>query len=1052
MKKTWQLPLGKGHKAITTGPLAVALLACVIAAGCSDNDRDVDLGGSPPPPPGSGQGGGQAETVTITEGTDLDADLSPDQSTLIFGLQNGLWRMAGDGGQATRLNDPEQDFVRPDWSPDGERIVFQGYTDNNYHILTMAPDGSDVQPLTSGQYDDRGPVYSPDGTRIAFASDRNDDPTTKGNSNIWVLDIASGDLTQWTDDPESEYQPAWSPDGTRIAYTVSSPTDLAAGDGQYSIQATDAAGNTSVLIRHPSGQINAPAWAPDGSRIAYTLLVDGNNHLYVDDTQVSDEDEDVFQFRPRWLSDSTLLYTSNGKIQRRDLDGDSLDAIAFEARISFDRKTYSYKKHEYGADRPPAQVKGIVTPAISPDGNRVAFVALNDLWVMDIGGTPEQITDDQFTELQPTWSPDGQSLAYSSDRDGIEQIYIRNMDSGDERVLASFAGAEYAAKNQYRASWCPTGNRIVFQTGRGVFTPPITYVADVDSGDVTAVDALSQQFEAGRPSWGPSCSTLAMAALNAASVRFRQGWNHILVVDVNSGETRQMPPDPDDVFSNINQRDSGNGPVWSPDGQFMAYNGGDGLYLLPVGPAGEAAGSPQLVTDENADYISWRGDSQQLMYVSDGVLRTIAASGGSPQTVPVDLSWTPQLPEGRTIVHAGQLWDGASQSLRSDVDIELQDERIVAIRDHEDAAPADNVRYVDASNPTVMPGLTEGHMHREWVPYVGARLGRQLLSYGITSVVSLGDPAYRSQARKEALEAGKLVGPRAFTTGGHINGSRIYYGFMRTTSNEKMFTNELSRIFALDMDQLKTYVRLPFELQLRANDAAHERGLPTFSHYFYPSLGFGQDDMSHLSATQRWEFSHTKSLGGHTYQDVIDLATASKMAITNTPFASSTLFNEHPEDINDRRITTLFMPWQLQSLQDTFDDVTSTDQSVAREGLQRESDTLHKILQGGGSVWAGTDEPLVHVAQSLHQTLESQVQFGGFTPYESLRTATVAPTRDVGRGGDLGTLEPGKLADLSFVEGNPLEDIRAAANVQMVMVGGHLYTIDDLLEPFAGSP
>ena len=957
--------------------------------------------------------------------------------------------MPAQGGKATRLTEPENDFVRPEWSPGGDRIVFQAYTDNNFHIMTMAPDGSDVQALTSGQYDDHGPVYSPDGTRIAFASDRNDDPTTTGNFNIWVLDIASGDLTQWTDNPESEYQPTWSPDGTQIAYTVNSPSDADAGNGQYSIQATDAAGNTSVLIRQPTGEINAPSWSPDGSRIAYTLLVGGDNHLYVGDAQVSDTDEDVFHFRPRWLSDNTLLYTSDGQIKHRDLDAGRVDVIPFEAKISFDRKAYSYKKHEYGADRAPAQVKGIVTPALSPDGSQVAFVALNDLWIMDIGSKPRQITNDQFTELQPTWSPDGQSLAYSSDRDGIEQIYIRDMNGGDERVLASFAGEEYAAKNQYRANWCPSGNRLVFQTGRGVFEPPLTYVADVDSGSVIQVDALSQQFEAGRPSWGPGCSMLAMAALNPASARFRQGWNHILVADVNSGETRQMPPDPDDVFSNINQRDSGNGPVWSPNGQFMAYNGGDGLYLLPVGPAGEAAGSPRLIINENADYISWRGDSQQLMYLADGVLRTIAASGGNAQTVPVDLKWTPQAPAGRTIVYAGALWDGVSQSLRSDIDIELQDDRIVAIRDHEDTAPMGDVRYIDASDLTVMPGLTEGHMHREWVPYVGARLGRQLLSYGITSVISLGDPAYRSQARKEAVAAGKLVGPRAFTTGAHINGSRIYYGFMRTTANKKMFSNELSRIFALGMDQLKTYVRLPNDYQKRAIEAAHDNGLPTFSHYFYPSLAFGQDDMAHLSATQRWEFSHTEEASGKTYQDVIDLATASKMAITNTPFASSTLFNEYPEDIDDPRITTLYTPWQLQSLQDTFNDVTTTDQAVARQDLKRESETLHKILRGGGSIWAGTDEPLVHVAHSLHQTLQSQVEFGGFTPYESLRTATAASTRGVGRGGDLGTIEPGKLADLSFVEGNPLEDIRAAANVQMVMVGGHLYTIADLLEPFA---
>src|SRR5699024_4426204 len=109
----------------------------------------------------------------------------------------------------------------------------------------------------------------------------------------------------------------------------------------------------------------------------------------------------------------------------------------------------------------------------------------------------------------------------------------------------------------------------------------------------------------------------------------------------------------------------------------------------------------------------------------------------------------------------------------------------------------------------------------------------------------------------------------------------------RTTSNKTALKRELQRIKALDMDALKTYVRLPNTYQRQANNFAHKMGIPTFSHFFYPSLAFGQDDMSHLSATQRWAFSHTVSDGGFSYKDVLKLATASKMAITTTPFGAT---------------------------------------------------------------------------------------------------------------------------------------------------------------------
>ena len=152
--------------------------------------------------------------------------------------------------------------------------------------------------------------------------------------------------------------------------------------------------------------------------------------------------------------------------------------------------------------------------------------------------------------------------------------------------------------------------------------------------------------------------------------------------------------------------------------------------------------------------------------------------------------------------------------------------------------------------------------------------------------------------------------------------------------------------------------------------------------------------------------------------------------------------------LHDPRITTLYAPWQRAELQSTYDNVTSTDQSVTRRSLRQEERVLHRILKAGGHIWAGTDEPLTHVAESLHETLRAEVRYGGFTPYQALRTAMVIPAHDIGVGDDLGTVQAGKVADLMFVEGNPLAHITDTERVQMVMRGGHLYTIDQLLAPF----
>ncbi len=96
---------------------------------------------------------------------------------------------------------------------------------------------------------------------------------------------------------------------------------------------------------------------------------------------------------------------------------------------------------------------------------------------------------------------------------------------------------------------------------------------------------------------------------------------------------------------------------------------------------------------------------------------------------------------------------------------------------------------------------------------------------------------------------------------------------------------------------------------------------------------------------------------------------------------------------------------------------------------------------------AGTDAPLTYVGIGVHANLRELVGYG-WTPYDALRTATVNAAENLGVAEDVGTLEPGKLADLLLVRGDPLRDIDAAMRVEATMVGGHLYTRDELLAPY----
>jgi Tol biopolymer transport system component len=156
--------------------------------------------------------------------------------------------------------------LRPAWSPDGQRVVFQSNRDGPYHIYLMNADGSNVQQLSSGDQDDRHPAWSPDGKRIAV------DSGDALHREIWVIDLASRARTQVTRLGAIASFPSWSPDGRRLGFfeyqagTMDLWTVTPTGSG--------AARLTNGLASEANLQCtfacHAAAFSPDSSRIVFS--------------------------------------------------------------------------------------------------------------------------------------------------------------------------------------------------------------------------------------------------------------------------------------------------------------------------------------------------------------------------------------------------------------------------------------------------------------------------------------------------------------------------------------------------------------------------------------------------------------------------------------------------------------------------------------------------------------------------------------------------------------------------------------------------------------
>lgn len=982
----------------------------------------------------------EATQVTVTEGTNIAPTISPDGESIVMDHHGFLFHFPRDGGQAEQLTDIKFEPARPHYGPDGNHIAVQAYVNGNYDIWTMAPDGSDRQQLTEGFYDDREPKWSPDGSRIAFSSDRGE------NYDIWTVDVETGDLQQWTDDDSENYEPTWSPDGTEIAYV---------DDGE-AIVAVDEDGNTRELVAAGEGEtFRSPSWKPEAGTdtVAYVRQTDlegrtGVSDLMVDEDQVTDG-EDVFIFTPEWLSTQELLYTADGTVRTLDLDADDTTDIPFEATFELPDVDYEKKAHDFD-DKSARDVKGILAPRLSPDGEHVAFIALNDLWVMKIGRPPRQVTDDAFYQADPAWSPDGRYVVYSSDKPGTQDLFVYDTETDTHRQLTDVEDALVAA------DWSPDGSHIAVQNqDRDTLTIEVDVTEkSADTGEMQTV--VEDLFLPGRPTWSPDGSMLALGALDQISGRFREGTSKILTIDVESGEQTFHPPGGE--FDSLSTRNY-DGPVWSPDGKWMAFVVESTLRVMPVTDDGEPVGLAEEITDEATDAPTWSGDSEWLLYLHNGQLKRVRRDGSKTEEVRVRrLNYHRDQPKGRTVVFAGQMWDGTSEEMQEDVVIRVVNNRIQKIEPNSDPPEGD---YVDASDLTVIPGLWDTHVHYTYSDrYFGDRMGRLNLAYGITSTISNGDRAYNAIEQREAIQAGERTGPRFFAAGEPVDGSRVFYGFIgRPTTSFEQVQLEMSRAIGLDYDSLLegTYVRLNAKRMAEATDIAQgELGVPVASHYMAPGLLVGMDGTSHLTGTQKLGYARTVSSTSQAYSDVISLYGDGERGIETTLFTTDFLL---AADIEDDPRLPLFLPWEsgdildgLSTRADLLDDVSGNTEFPSdpdcNTGNCRFVDTFKRIADSGGAVLAGTDMPLDYVGVGLHSNMRGLAYFG-FTSHETLLTATRLPAEFMGVEDDLGTLEPDKVADMAFVDGNPLKQVTDAMQVQMTMKNGELFTIDDLLGPFA---
>lgn len=260
------------------------------------------------------------------------------------------------------------------------KIVFESERDGKGEIYVMNSDGSDPVNLTHDPAWDGLPSWSPDGQRIAFTSDRS------GNPEVWAMDSDGGNLAQLTkEELAASLAPAWSPAGDQIAF-ASDRTYRVALEGAVlevpnntKIWVMGADGTHPVRRSEELGLDFYPSWSPDGEKIAFMSVRDGNGEIYV------------------------------------------VNAEGFEVNLT------NHPAEDWN-------------PAWSPDGQKILFMSDRDgnreIYAMNADGSePVNLTNHPANEGDPAWSPDSTKIVFISDRDGNAEIYVMNADGSNLQRL-----------------------------------------------------------------------------------------------------------------------------------------------------------------------------------------------------------------------------------------------------------------------------------------------------------------------------------------------------------------------------------------------------------------------------------------------------------------------------------------------------------------------------------------------------------------------------------------------------------------------------------------
>jgi len=947
-------------------------------------------------------------------------------------------------------------------APDGSFIIFSLLGD----LYRVAGSGGDAVNLTSGPAWDAFPRLSPDGRLLAYVSDRQ-----FWRDDVYVRELATGRELRVTRDGSGAMNPAFSPDGKSVAYVrqsgfsfqvravdletledraISAPGTISIdpfpmprgwGYSEVRFSRTEPPSTRLLYVRPESGRdpevlLDVPGTVfrtvaePDGRRLVF------RHQLFKEQTvEVLDRSRDSV---PRSLAPPEIsggfffatlsqsgapairggeaFFFREGRLVAAPLaGGPSSREIAFRAAVEWTIPGRSARPVRV----PPEGViedLAVMSPRLSPDGRRIAFGALGDAFVQDVGdpGRPAvRLTRTAGRSETPIgFLPDGSSLLVRLRGDGIEgPLLLLPLVAGGRAGVFGKPGDEIED-----VTIAPSGDHAVGASGDEIVR------IDLESGAIwplgrtgsdwsprPAEDALGSVTFLGRTSGVANVWRLGTESSEIATHLTRHAFSHSV----------------------------------SADGRWLVIERDLAAYRLRNEPGADESGL-ERISDAFARSVAVAPDGLTVTFADGMTVHLVDVETLAERRVAIRLPAAVEPAPPPILVRGATLWDGTGAAPVPDASIRVENGRISWIgRSDREGGRAAGAEIVDARGLFAVPGFVEMHSHTHGTD------PRAFLAYGITSVRDTGgDAAWLANWRARS-ETGDREGPRLFLMGEILEGGQPYWvdGFFQVERPEEAEA-AVAELAARGACAIKVYPSLTRSARRAAAAAAGARGLRTIGH------GVTIREVAESVADGLHGLEHSPD--GFVAEDVIRLLRSAEIDVTPTLCVmglGNLILREEPRRLADPLFRRAVPDWHVLESR-----AASPYASDSLESLRDVARTLYgyvrSLSSAGVRIAAGTDapNPCCFHGPSLHWEMRFFV-LAGLSEAAALAAATRDAARSIGADGEIGTIEVGKRADLVLLERDPLADIRNTERIAAVVRGGRVHRPREIFpEAFGGEP